>query len=686
MRIRIPALVSLLSLTLIFSLPGCGGDEGSVGENGGVGADGENATDNGGEEKSGGEASGTGGGGTNGGGTTSTPSASAVPVATNVADGFDVDIMHYNDQGSGFFPMAVIRALNDSVTGEPFLENLDRFGLLPGEVSEKNPEGFPVGIVTNTIKYGDHEVEMFGFTCAACHTTDLKYKGKTIRIEGGSGLFYVDALGDAVANSLNATFKSPKKLFGFLKRLEQQVLDRKPDEPSLLAKFKSFDHIKNDGEFGKGLAAHILGRVEKAKEAFQTGVEHAVLDAQAIKQVATDLLAKAHSDESPLKAIEDELKHGHLSDDLHDLESALADIKYRAHFLKIRNWLSQPGHRLPAGYGRADDFGTARVELFGELNEKNMVPVNAPVSTPQLWNVDEYAWLHWNANTNSIIQRSIGESIGVGATFKLTPNVVTSVPIVHQMHIEEQILKILPPQWPSALLGEPDEKKVARGKELYAEHCQGCHTPAGRDEKDLLVFNLATLEQAGTDPADATNFDKPVYKEDDSTVSFADSISKLLKTLQLAQKETMTDEQKALMDELEKQRWPVKWRDTMAETGGPVYPSKPLEGTWATGPFLHNGSVPTLYHLLLPADQRPKKFFVGSQEFDPVKLGYHWEDDSSHSKFLKPFELDTSISGNHNTGHEFGTDLSEEDRMALLEYLKVHKDNLSEIDNEVAAN
>ena len=76
---------------------------------------------------------------------------------------------------------------------------MERFGLIPGEVSERNPEGFPVGIVTNTIKLDDRDIEMFGFTCAACHTSDLSHKGRTIRIEGGSGLFYVDALGDAGA-------------------------------------------------------------------------------------------------------------------------------------------------------------------------------------------------------------------------------------------------------------------------------------------------------------------------------------------------------------------------------------------------------------------------------------------------------------------------------------------------------
>lgn len=321
------------------------------------------------------------------------------------------------------------------------------------------------------------------------------------------------------------------------------------------------------------------------------------------------------------------------------------------------------------------------MELFAGWNKKNMVPVNAPVSTPQLWNVDEFAWLHWNVNTNSVIQRSIGESIGVGATYN-PETLATSVPIPNQMRIEEQILKILPPQWPGDVFGEPDAAKVAKGKALFAEKCQKCHTPAGRDDRGLLEFNLLTLEETGTDPADATNFDKPVYKADGSTVGFAQSIETLLTELQTTQKKTMSDAEKALMDTLEAKRSPAKWRDTMTKTGGPVYPAKPLEGTWATGPFLHNGSVPTMYHLLLPADQRPKEFYVGSNVFDPEKLGFHYNDETTHSEYLKAFKFDTTIAGNRNTGHEFGTKLSEDDRMALLEYLKTHKDNLDEVQNK----
>jgi hypothetical protein len=113
----------------------------------------------------------------------------------------------------------------------------------------------------------------------------------------------------------------------------------------------------------------------------------------------------------------------------------------------------------------------------------------------------------------------------------------------------------------------------------------------------------------------------------------------------------------------------------MRETGGPVYPGRLLEGVWATAPYLHNGSVPTLYHLLLPAAERPKTFQVGSQEFDPKAVGFVWEKELASSTPDKPlFEFDTTIEGNRNVGHEYGAELAPDEKWALVEYLKVHKD------------
>jgi hypothetical protein len=96
--------------------------------------------------------------------------------------------------------------------------------------------------------------------------------------------------------------------------------------------------------------------------------------------------------------------------------------------------------------------------------------------------------------------------------------------------------------------------------------------------------------------------------------------------------------------------------------------------------------VPTIYQLLLPADQRDKKFFVGTRDFDPVNLGL-----STQPPLKGGFWLDTSITGNSNMGHEFrngyiqggsqpqygviGPEWSEEDRRDIIEYLKIHRDH-----------
>ena len=94
-----------------------------------------------------------------------------------------------------------------------------------------------------------------------------------------------------------------------------------------------------------------------------------------------------------------------------------------------------------------------------------------------------------------------------------------------------------------------------------------------------------------------------------------------------------------------------------------AYKARPLNGIWASSPYLHNGSVPTLYDLLRPAAERPVRFAVGRWEFDPKKVGDVSEGES-------PWGLDTSVDGNRNSGHDYGTTLSEADRWALVEYLK----------------
>ena len=103
----------------------------------------------------------------------------------------------------------------------------------------------------------------------------------------------------------------------------------------------------------------------------------------------------------------------------------------------------------------------------------------------------------------------------------------------------------------------------------------------------------------------------------------------------------------------------VSFRDATAKVG---YKARPLNGIWATAPYLHNGSVPSLAELLKSSTNRVKSFHVGSQEYDPVMVGF--KDDASQPVF------DTTADGNSNTGHDYGGKLSDDERKDLLEYLK----------------
>jgi hypothetical protein len=112
------------------------------------------------------------------------------------------------------------------------------------------------------------------------------------------------------------------------------------------------------------------------------------------------------------------------------------------------------------------------------------------------------------------------------------------------------------------------------------------------------------------------------------------------------------------------------------------YKARPLDGVWATAPYLHNGSVPTLHALLTPQNERPKLFCVGSRQFDPKNVGLPL-DPLSCAIGLTTF--DATEPGSSNLGHSFegtetdrakrppgviGRALTADERDDLIEYLK----------------
>jgi len=130
------------------------------------------------------------------------------------------------------------------------------------------------------------------------------------------------------------------------------------------------------------------------------------------------------------------------------------------------------------------------------------------------------------------------------------------------------------------------------------------------------------------------------------------------------------------------------------------YPAQPLQGYWATPPYLHNGAVPNMYELLSPVEERSPSFWTGGREFDPVHLGYRNDQFEGGFEFVTRrsflgevrssfrqllaghLEFNRDVAGNSNLGHEFrnapkgtpgviGPYLTPKERMAIIEYLKV---------------
>jgi len=97
------------------------------------------------------------------------------------------------------------------------------------------------------------------------------------------------------------------------------------------------------------------------------------------------------------------------------------------------------------------------------------------------------------------------------------------------------------------------------------------------------------------------------------------------------------------------------------------YVAMPLDGVWLTAPYLHNGSVPTLTDILEPPADRPRKFWRGYDVYDAERVGFIATGAEAEQAGTP---LDVTLPGNSNAGHTYGTDLTPQQKRALLEFLK----------------
>ena len=567
------------------------------------------------------------------------------PIGSNGLTAEERQQYYHLSEGGEAFPIAWLLALEQEVKDEkgnfvayrPFLDNIERFGLIPDPPSRYNPYGLPVGITAGYGKITGQQ--MMGLNCTACHVGELHFNRRAFRVDGGPSGAYINAFIKAIVDEASATADSWERRSRFVDRWRRVQLVR----------LEPFPVVRT-----AGIAPASAGAAEETLDAAEPGAFWRVVSGLRMALKNRSLLM----------------------DKLHGF-AAIKMVKQ-----------AQP-LGTEDGFGRNDAFGVGRNELFGAYKNAdftagiNTLPADAPVSFPHLWGMAHTSWFQWGANTNSVIERNIGQALGVGATYQPDNGFSSTVRLDNLHAMEELQYKLTAPQWPEELFGPIDRAKAARGKEIFDRTCANCHETY-RKSGTVNEYQLFALDVVGTDPSTAINFERMVMT-DEGAKPFGTAAFEIVKKVKAAYYRE-NNVPPAVQADWEAQgvrpdsqyRTPLRDYQKFYDTRDRgVYRAKTLKGIWATAPFLHNGSVPSLYDLLLTAEERPKKFRMGTKEFDPVKLGFVVDGPRFLTAEGTPrFELDTTLLGNWNTGHEwwFYDELDDAQRYEIIEFLKTFDD------------
>lgn len=569
----------------------------------------------------------------------------------------------FTPQGSQIIPYDWAAALEQPDSQKLFFDNghMDQLRYIPQKPTKLNPDGLPIGFTKDkvwyskrsrlleglrpsklftglTVRYKDYgnpayqdvATDWLGLTCAACHTNQINYKGKKIVVDGAPAMADFEGLMNGLVGSMEATLKDD-------------------------AKFDRF-----------------------ARKVFERGG------------------AKAKS-----KA---------------ELKSHLARL------LRIRKeWNARnSGDGLEYGYARLDAINSILNEVSAAATgiASNRVSADAPVSYPFIWDAPHHDFIQWNGMVKNdavgSLGRNVGEVLGVFGSLALNPPVNpddkkqrtgydSSVRVPNLGRLEHLLVTLWSPLWPESVLPRIDRELAKVGEKLFrAKGCAGCHHAIDPESPNRRVkaksipvrkknrprTDPRSLKPGEADPRTADIFFDRMAKsgplkgqylryeppDDDDPCGavgkITDDTTAAANFLANAVAGTLVNDKVAVGNIYLNSRIFVPQEIKKCGPKRASYKARPLNGIWATAPYLHNGSVPTLWELLKKPADRVQSFLVGSRTFDPVEVGFKYR--QPDYKTNEPqFRFDTRLPGNRNTGHAYPKGgLTDQEIAALVEYMK----------------
>jgi hypothetical protein len=620
----------------------------------------------------------------------------------------------YNtSQGSGLMPYDFFLALKQGDSDELYRsdKNVDKFRYLPQKKTFFNPDALPVGFVKMTYKGKDY----VGYTCAACHTGQINYKGQAVRIDGGPAMADMVGFLTALEQAMGVAQKG-EKLKNFVTDVlklkndystEKEVIDDLEKWKNTLRRYNIVNH--SEVEYGHA-------RLDAFGRIYNRVIQYAISKDQFAKELALVVLPTG-------KPVLNSAEIEKVLDDLGD-RIVFSDED----FAKIVERLLSKNPGYPG----------LNPKEFLYVRDKIFNTPDAPVSYPFLWDISHSDYLQWNGLAPNAgpgpLGRNTGEVIGVFGILdwgeeeeswlhplaklqkyslsallsgqKNKKHVIgfnSSIDLFNLQRLESRLRDLKSPEWPFCRNDKneyylpPPQKDVPpshpkyctgndkrfneeqryQGELIYIDRCQSCHTLVDRSAWDrIVVGHMSDVDRIGTDPAMAENS----VKHNGKSGNFKDTYQgtdagPVIVTEDAPVVQILTAATKGVIATPDADKWfprrMVEWvyalvmsftdntikvsvkkgdynPDTTAQPYASLhaYKGRSLNGIWATAPYLHNGSVPTLWDLLLPASQRPKSFKVGAREFDPDKVGFK-------SAGYDGTQFNTDLQrGNYNTGHE----------------------------------
>jgi mono/diheme cytochrome c family protein len=272
-------------------------------------------------------------------------------------------------------------------------------------------------------------------------------------------------------------------------------------------------------------------------------------------------------------------------------------------------WMDQ---KTPWGPGRDDAFNLPKFILLQQHWDNSV----SNTDFPALWQMHdrEGGLMHAAGEATTLYPVTATSAFGTGS--------LPSPGFRERNEWIDDFLAGLPaPKYPGTI----DDARAAKGQAIFAAQCASCHAKGGAQTGKAIA-----IADIGTDP--------------EHFRAWTDSDASKMNLLTGALGMTGAEMQ-----------------------GAQGYVAKRLVGVWLLGPFLHNGSVPTLADLLSPPGNRPKVFYRGYDVLDQDKGGFTSTGPDAEAF---GFRYDTNLQGNGNGGHAYGATLPPEDRHSLIEYLK----------------